>query len=296
MRMARGTVGVACAVLACATLVACGDDSGSSDSGGGSSASDNAITVKASEYKFDVSGELTAGYSQITLENDGKQPHELIAAKLKDGKTAADALPILEAEGEPDPAALAEVFDGDPTTAFYGTPGPLAPSDHQTTVSNFTEGTYVFVCFFPSPDGKSHVSLGMLSEVTVGAGDNTTAPETKGTFTITDDSITVPDDVSSGTYAVTNSGEQPSSFATAGPTDKPVADFDAAFNAYFATIGTGETPEFKLPAPLTGGFSDQLPPGGTGYVVFDLDKGHYLVACNSDDNGNTLVSSEFDVS
>ena len=211
MRMARGTVGVACALLVCATLVACGDDSGSSDSGGESSASDNAITVKASEYKFDISGQLTAGYSQITFENDGKQPHELISAKLKDGKTAADALPILEAEGEPDPAALAEVFDGDPTTAFYGTPGPLAPTDHQTTVANFTQGSYVFVCFLPSPDGKSHVSLGMLSEVTIGAGDNTTAPETKGTFTITDDSITVPDGVSSGTYAVTNSGEQPSS-------------------------------------------------------------------------------------
>ena len=123
MRMARGTVGVACALLVCATIVACGDDSGSSDSGGGSSASDNAITVKASEYKFDISGQLTAGYAQITLENDGKEPHELIPLKLKDGKTAADALPILEAEGEPDPAALAEVFDGDPTTSFYGTPG-----------------------------------------------------------------------------------------------------------------------------------------------------------------------------
>ncbi len=47
-------------LLAGATLTACGDDSGS---GGGSSASDNAVTITASEYKFDVSGEVTGGFT-----------------------------------------------------------------------------------------------------------------------------------------------------------------------------------------------------------------------------------------
>jgi hypothetical protein len=294
MKASRTAVlSVALALIVGATVTACGDDS---DGGSASGGDGGTLTVKASEYKFDISGDATAGFTNITFENNGKEPHELIPLKLKDGKTAADALPVLESEGEPDPAALAEVFEGDPTSSFYGSPGISAPGDHQTSIANLTEGTYVFVCFFPSPDGKSHVSLGMVSEVTVGAGDNTTPPETEGTFEITDDAIKVPEDMSSGTYAVTNNGEQPSTFAIAGPTDKDVADFDAAFNAYFSTIGTGETPAFEIPAGLVGGFSESLPPGGTGYVVLDLEKGRYIIGGNSDEAGNTLVSAEFEVS
>jgi hypothetical protein len=84
--------------------------------------------------------------------------------------------------------------------------------------------------------------------------------------------------------------------AIAGPTDKQVSDFDDSINGYFATIGTGETPSFSIPAPLVGGFSDQIPAGKSGFVVLDLDKGRYLTAGNSDqDTGKTLVSGEFEV-
>ncbi len=169
--------GAAVALLTSGALTACGDDSG----GGGSSASDNAVTITASEYKFDVSGEITGGFAQVTFKNDGEEPHILVPLKLKDGKTAADALPLLSQEGQPDPAAVAEVFDGDIDTAFYGTPGLLPPGDSETTVADFPAGNYVLACFIQAPDGKVHVSLGMAKDFTVGEGDNP-APESKGTF------------------------------------------------------------------------------------------------------------------
>ncbi len=46
-------------------------------------------------------------------------------------RQSADALPILEAAGQPDPEQIAAVFDGDPTTSFYGTPGLLPPGDRR---------------------------------------------------------------------------------------------------------------------------------------------------------------------
>ncbi len=225
-------------------MAACGDDSGSSSattaggaattSGGaataGSTGGDTAaVTITASEYTFEVTGEATGGFVQVTFDNAGKEPHIVVPLKLQPGKTAADALPILSQEGEPDPAALAEVFDGDPTSSFYGTPGLLPPDDSETTIADFAPGSYVLACFLPSPDGTPHFALGMLTDFTVADGD-TPAPSTQGTFEITDDSITAPDGVQSGVYAVENKGTTPSDFNVAGPTDASISDFDTAVN------------------------------------------------------------------
>ena len=293
------------ALLMGMALAACGDDSGSSSAttgggaattaSGGSSAS--GLTVKATEYNFDVTGDAAGGFNNVTFENDGKEPHILVAIKLQPGKTVADALPLLAQEGEPDPAAVAAVFDGDPGAAFYGTPGLLAPGDSETTVADFPAGNYAFVCFIPSPDGQPHFTLGMAKDFTVAdSGGTSTPPETDGTITITADKITAPDGMKSGTYEVTNTGTDPSDFNMAGPTDKQVSDFDAAINGYFATIGTGETKPLSVPAPLVAGFSDTIPPGKSGYVVVDLEKGRYIMGGSSDENGNTHVVGEFEVS
>ena len=140
------------------------------------------------------------------------------------------------------------MFDGDPNTAFYGTPGLLAPGGSETTIADLPAGNYAFVCFLPSPDGQPHFSLGMAKDFTVAdSGGTTTPPETDGTITITADKITAPDGMKSGTYEVTNSGSDPSDFNMAGPTDKQVSDFDDAVNGYFASIGTGETQPFSVP-------------------------------------------------
>lgn len=292
---------IAGALLAGAVLAGCGDDSGSSaattasgaGTTGGASTPEVGIKVVATEYKFEVTGAATGGFSRVTFENDGEEPHILVPFKLKPGKTAADALALLSAQ-QPDPEQVAATFDGDPNTSFYGTPGLLPPGDSETTVANFSPGSYVLACFIPSPDGTPHFALGMLADLTVGDG-NTPAPATQGTFEITDKTITAPKGVQSGTYAVKNGGSTSSDFNVLGPTDAKVSDVDHAVNAYFGSIGSGETKTFALPAPVVAGFSETMPVGAIGYVVVDLKSGRYLMAGNTDDNNNTVVSGEFTV-
>jgi hypothetical protein len=279
-------------LIAGVTLAACGDDS---DSGGGGD-SDNAITITASEYAFAIEGEATGGFVQVTFENDGEEPHIVIPFKLQDGKTSADALPLLASEEQPDEAAYAEVFDQPIDGAFYGTPGLLASSDAETTVADFPTGNYVLVCFLPSPDGQPHAALGMVADLAVGEGE-TAAPATQGTIDVTSDSFTVPDGIQSGTYAVTNSNDGTSEFNMAGPTEASIGDFDAALGAYFGSIFSGGAAvPLEFPAPLVAGFSESMPPGSTGYIVIDLESGRYVLAGNSDEEFNTLVSGEFEVS
>ena len=233
-------------MLAGALLAACGDDSGSSaaTTGGGTTSPAGGITVVATEYKFAVTGTTTGGFVQVRFENDGKEPHILVPFKLKPGKTPADALALLSAQ-QPDPEQVAAVFDGDPDTSFYGTPGLLPPGDSETTVAHFTPGSYVLACFIPSPDGTPHFALGMLADLTVGEGD-TPAPTTQGTFEVTDKTITAPQGVQSGIYEVKNGGSTSSDFNVAGPTDAQVSDVDAAVNDYFGAIGTGEAKTFSV--------------------------------------------------
>jgi hypothetical protein len=293
---------IAGALLAGAVLASCGDDSGSgavTTGGGAGTTSPGAspgtgITVVATEYKFAVTGTATGGFLRVTFQNDGKEPHILVPFKLKPGKTSADALTLLSAQ-QPDPEQIAAVFDGDPSTAFYGTPGLLAPGDSETTIADFSPGSYVLACFIPSPDGTPHFAMGMLADLAVGEG-NTPAPTTQGTFEITDKSITAPPGARSGTYAVKNGGSTSSDFNVVGPTDAQLSDVDAAVNGYFGSIGTGETKTFALPAPLVAGFSETMPVGSTGYIVLDLKAGRYLIGGNTDENNKTIVSGEFTVS
>jgi plastocyanin len=277
-------------------LAACGDDSGSSTATTAGSASAGGLTVKATEYKFEISGSASAGYNKVTFENDGKSPHMLAAIKLKAGKTVADALPILEQQSEPDPAAVAAVFDGDPSTAWYGTPDLISPGVTTTTYPDFPAGNYMFVCFLPGPGGQPHLALGMAAQFTVAdTGGSPTPPQTDGTFTITADKITPPEGLKSGTYEVKNTTADPSDFHMAGPTDKQVDDFVKAVNDYFTAMSSSEDVALSTPAPIIAGLSG-IPTGQSGYIVLDLKQGRYVFGGATDDSGVTKQQGEATVS
>ena len=116
-----------------------------------------AITITASEYKFDGDRRRPPAAScRSPSTTTARNRTSSSRSSCRPGKTAADALPILEPKASPIPRALAEVFDGDPTSSFYGTPGLLPPGDTETTVADFAPGSYVLACFLPSPDGTPH--------------------------------------------------------------------------------------------------------------------------------------------
>jgi ABC-type glycerol-3-phosphate transport system substrate-binding protein len=82
----------ALAVLAAVTaLAACGS------SGGSSAKSDSTttkaattlpkVTIKAADFSFDAPATMPAGYVDVTVENTGKEGHQVQFVKLGDGVT-----------------------------------------------------------------------------------------------------------------------------------------------------------------------------------------------------------------
>lgn len=114
------------------------------------------ITVKLSDYAFDITGPLTAGHHVIRVEDAGPQMHELVFVKLEPGKTVQQMAAWLEKRAGPPPGAL--INGASPMTAGVA----------NTTTVDLTAGDYGLICFVPdSKDGKPHIAHGMVKQITV---------------------------------------------------------------------------------------------------------------------------------
>jgi plastocyanin len=135
--------------------VACGDDD--EDEGEETTAAEEAsaetVNVTGDDFSFDLSATPTAETQEITFENVGEEPHELIFAKINEGYTLEDAI---EAEGEEGTAE--EIGFSRAAPGEEGRPieikKPLEP------------GTYGMVCTIPY-EGQPHFELGMQEEITI---------------------------------------------------------------------------------------------------------------------------------
>lgn len=117
-------------------------------------------TVEAVDYSF--SGELSAGENSILLENNGEEWHHFIAAKLVDDASIEDVEEFFRTEeGQPP-------LEGGP-----GEPNPIESTvieggASQLVNTDLEAGRYAFMCFISDKEGgRSHIELGMLSEVEV---------------------------------------------------------------------------------------------------------------------------------
>ena len=157
----------------------------------------SALTIAASEYEFDVSGEATAGTLTLELSNTGDEIHEFAMGRLLGDSTIEDFQAALEAAGpdeEPDLEGIAE-DDGpidDLGAALF--PG----SALSVTGSGIPAGDYVLLCFVPTSDGTPHFSVGMLTGFTIAEGEATGAPEAAATYTADADGVDGPDTLPAG--------------------------------------------------------------------------------------------------
>jgi hypothetical protein len=94
----------------------------------------------------------------LTMDNQGKQMHELALGELLDGKTMDDVHALLE-KGLPK----------QPPKWFRDAGGTGAkPGEMGTIDAELTPGNYIMICFVPDKASKKpHVMLGMMKEVTV---------------------------------------------------------------------------------------------------------------------------------
>jgi hypothetical protein len=115
------------------------------------------LEVHMLDFGYDLPSQIDAGQQTWEVFNAGAQPHELLVAKLKDGKTIGDVMTFLQS-GE----------QGDAPYEFQGGAQGMATGYSNFVEFDFTPGDYVALCFIPDPaTGKPHVALGMVRPFTV---------------------------------------------------------------------------------------------------------------------------------
>lgn len=114
------------------------------------------ITVKMTDYGWEVSPAITAGKHVIRLENLAEQEHEMVIARLEPGKTPLEVAQWAESPVGPPPG-----------TPLGGTSGQRKGSVVFVPI-DLTPGEYALLCFIPDArDGKPHYVHGMLKAFTV---------------------------------------------------------------------------------------------------------------------------------
>src|SRR5213594_833372 len=116
------------------------------------------VTIKLTDYDFQLSQPLTAGTHVVRVENTGAQAHEIVIAALSAGKTLQDFI-AWEAGGEKGPL---------PTGQWLGGVTTLDVGGHAQFTTTFAPGSYLLLCFWPdAKDGKPHIMHGMAKQITV---------------------------------------------------------------------------------------------------------------------------------
>ncbi len=111
-------------------------------------------TYKGVEYSFQGPDQLAAGWTRLTLDNQGKAAHDLQLFKLDPGKTLQDVTQALAGNGPPDWAHQ------------YGSVA-AGPGKQASFITNLTPGNYVLLSFGDNQQGPPDAAQGMLKLVTV---------------------------------------------------------------------------------------------------------------------------------
>ncbi|HET7093318.1 MAG TPA: hypothetical protein VFI22_07570, partial [Thermomicrobiales bacterium] len=118
---------------------------------------------------------VAAGPHVWKVTNPGKQPHELMVARLAPGLDVQTIMGMLEAPpaspaaGMATPMAEASPMAGAPP--FVGVAGvaPMSPGETNWMPFDLEAGDYLALCFVPDPaTGKPHFALGMVMPFTIG--------------------------------------------------------------------------------------------------------------------------------
>lgn len=91
--------------------------------------------------------------------------------------------------------ALLESGQEEPPPWFRDVAGVplLSPGEKLSTTRELEAGTYVFLCFIPSPQGVSHVNLGMLRPLVLSGDSGAELPEPNAVITASADGYAIPD-------------------------------------------------------------------------------------------------------
>ena len=112
--------------------------------------------IALADYAFVVSEPLAAGQHMIRVENQGREPHEVLLFKLAPDKTLQDAQSWL---GDPQNAY--------PFSSYLGGAVVEPAGAEAYFEAELTPGDYVLVCAITAPDGRTHTEHGMIRQLRI---------------------------------------------------------------------------------------------------------------------------------
>lgn len=230
-----------------------------------SEAAVNEVTFTAVEYSFQGPENIPAGWTRLTLDNQGEHSHDLIPVKLGEGKTVDDVMAALEAEGPPEWAALyGQVTAESGQSASYLV--ELAP------------GNYVLLSFGDSEDGPPDAAQGMIHTLTVSEAESEVTeadlPRADASIELVDYSFVVDGDIEIGEQLlhVRNTGTELHELSIVRLKE------GTSFADIQAMLESGSEPEGEPPFEDVGFML--LSPGVSTYVPMEFEMpGTYVLTC-----------------
>jgi uncharacterized cupredoxin-like copper-binding protein len=245
-----------------------------------------ALVIDGTEYAFAGPAEAQAGLTELTINNAGKELHQVALVQIKDGKAFEDFAAAMAGGGEEYPDFAVPV----------GGPAVAVPGQQASTFVELEPGYYAMLCNIPDATGTPHTALGMMRPLRVAeaAAPSAAAPAADVTVQGADFKF--------GTEASYPAGEQVWTFDNVGQQNHElvllkleegatIGDVAAAF----APGGSGQPPALPL-----GGVAG-LAPGTSQAFPVALTAGRYGLICFYPDAASGKVHaelgmmSEFDV-
>jgi hypothetical protein len=227
------------------------------------------LTLDATDYAFAWPDTVDAGWTRITVVNDGQDIHHAQLVRLAEGVTEEDVA-AATAVLEEDPAALFALI------TLEGGAGIIAPGVRQDVVLDLEPGTYVWLCGIPAADGEPHFMKGMIRSFEVVAADGATTPvtlEADRAVSMQDFAFGIGETVPAGPqlWAVSNDGSQPHEMLLA-KLEPGASALDYAERAFDPTAA-GPPPGFPM------GGLQAIAPGTSAWLGLDLVPGTYVAIC-----------------
>jgi hypothetical protein len=230
------------------------------------------VKITAADYTFAMPAEVPAGYVNVTIDNTGKESHQVGFVKL--GSMTFDQFKAV--------ANKTNIGAVKPGTVFLGGPNGADPGQKTSAIVKLDAGDYAVVCFIPAnTDGKPHSAHGMVSPVKVVSTDESdeVAPKPDSTITLGDFSFTMPPAFTGkGTVDISNQGSQVHELAIVKLNPgKTVADAKAFFLTPPGTPPPSGPPPFTS-IPGLGGVTG-LSPQQHAWLDMNLTPGNYVLIC-----------------
>jgi len=115
------------------------------------------VVIRASDYAFDIRGQLRAGTNTVAFENGGPQEHDIQFVRLAPGQSLETIQRWADKGGA-----------GAPVQAVVGGSTGIDKGERVWFTLKLRPGRYAIFCFVPDvKDGKMHLLHGMLREIPV---------------------------------------------------------------------------------------------------------------------------------